>query len=389
MPGRIVIVGAGFAGVWSALSAKRLIKIHEQGEAFKVTVIAPQSCLVMRPRLYEANPSNMSQDIGPLFEASGIEFIHGSVDDIDTHSHMISYKSRAGTGQHVTYYRLILAAGSPVVRPQQVHGLEQHVHDVDSLEGAIKLEAHLNNLGAYPSSCARNTVVVCGAGFTGIELATELFKRLTLIKNPRIILVEAAGVLGPELGPGPRPVTTQALDELGIELRLGSPITAVDSEGVQIASGERIETMTTIWTAGVRATLLTQTIPGPKDKLSRLHVDRYLRAMSSERIFATGDAAYAASDSNGNYALMSCQHALQLGRVSVSGYNAAADLLGIPLFEYKQESYNCCLDLGAWGAVVTSGWDRKIHLSGELAKQAKIFINQRLIYTPDDCQQAL
>ncbi|KAK1656182.1 hypothetical protein BDP81DRAFT_487529 [Colletotrichum phormii] len=238
MSGSIIIIGAGFAGVWSALSARRLIKIHGQSEAFKVTVIAPQSCLIMRPRLYEANPSNMSQELGPLFEAS-----------------------------------------------------------------------------------------------------------------------EAAGVLGPELGPGPRPVITQALDELGIELRLGSPITAVESEGVQLASGEIIETMTTIWTAGVRATPLTQKIPGPKDKLSRLHVDRYLRAVSSERVFATGDAAYAASDSNGHYALMSCQHALQLGRVS--GYNAAADLLGVPLFEYKQESYNCCLDLGAWGAVVTSGWDRK------------------------------
>ncbi|KAF4780502.1 hypothetical protein HER10_EVM0012404 [Colletotrichum scovillei] len=387
MSGRIVIVGAGFAGVWSALAAKRLINIHSQAEAFKVTVLAPQPSLVMRPRLYEEDPSSMSQDLEPLFKACGIEFIHGSVDDIDVHSHTVSYRSSAGTEHLASYDRLILAAGSSVVRPKQISGLEQHAHDVDSMEGAVKLEVHLNRLGSYPSTTARDTVVVCGAGFTGIELATELLKRLSSIQNPRVILVEAAGVLGPELGPGPRPVITQALEELGIELRLASPITAVDSGGVQLATGEKIETMTTIWTAGVRATPLTQKIHGPKDKLSRLHVDRYLRATSSEHVFATGDAACAASDNDGHYALMSCQHALQLGRVS--GYNAAADLLGLPLYEYKQESYNCCLDLGAWGAVITGGWERKVRLTGEPAKQAKMYINQTLIYTPEDCHRAM
>ncbi|KAK0377060.1 hypothetical protein CLIM01_05593 [Colletotrichum limetticola] len=84
---------------------------------------------------------------------------------------------------------------------------------------------------------------------------------------------------------------------------------------------------------------------------------------------------------------MSCQHTLQLGRVS--GYNAAADILGVPLYEYKQECYNCCLDLGAWGAVITGGWERKVWLTGELAKQAKVYINQTLIYTPEDCHRAL
>lgn len=144
-------------------------------------------------------------------------------------------------------------------------------------------------------------------------------------------------MLGPDLGPGPRPVITQALKAIGIELRLASPITAVDPRGVQLASG--------------------------------------------------GDAAYAVFDSDEHHALMSCQHALQFGRVSE--YNAAADLFGVPLYEYRQESPNFCLDLGAWGAVVMGGWERKVRLTGELAKQAKMYINQTLIYTPDDCHLAL
>ncbi|UQC83479.1 uncharacterized protein CLUP02_08974 [Colletotrichum lupini] len=131
MSGRIVVIGAGFAGVWSALSAKCLINVHSQTEAFKVNVIAPQ----------------------PYF-ASGIKFIHGNIDDIDVQSPTVSYRSSTGTEHLTTYDRLILTAGSSVIRPEQVSGLAQHARDVDSLEGAIKLETHLNSLGAYPpTSC--------------------------------------------------------------------------------------------------------------------------------------------------------------------------------------------------------------------------------------------
>ncbi|KAK1506488.1 uncharacterized protein CCOS01_16540 [Colletotrichum costaricense] len=121
MSGRIVVIGAGFAGVWSALAAKCLINVHSQTEAFK---------------------------------ASGIKFIHGNIDDIDVQSPTVSYRSSTGTEHLTTYDRLILTAGSSVIRPEQVSGLAQHAHDVDSLEGAIKLETHLNSLGAYPpTSC--------------------------------------------------------------------------------------------------------------------------------------------------------------------------------------------------------------------------------------------
>lgn len=153
-----------------------------------------------------------------------------------------------------------------------------------------------------------------------------------------------------------------------------------------LASGERIAASTVVWTAGVKATTLTQQIPGPKDGLGRLQVDQHLRAEGAEHIFATGDAAYALADKD-HYALMSCQHALQLGRVS--GHNAMADLIGDSLVEYSQEAYVCCLDLGSWGACVSIGWDRKVKLTGERAKRVKRYINQELIYPPDDAGKAI
>jgi NADH dehydrogenase FAD-containing subunit len=228
---------------------------------------------------------------------------------------------------------------------------------------------------------------VCGAGFTGIELAAELPGRLGQDFKPRIILVDNAGEVGPELGLGPRPVITQALKDLGVETKLGSGVAEVGAKGVTLCSGEYIETMTAVWTAGVRATPLTEQIPGAKDSLSRLHVDQDLRVPSSKHVFATGDAARALTDTKGHYAMMSCQHAHLLGRVS--GYNAAADLLGEPKLPYSQTGYGTCLDLGAWGSVITRGWEREVKLTGDAAKRIKTSINQELIYPPSEAEEAI
>ena len=387
MSSKIVIIGTGFAGVWSALSAKRLIDLTHEDANIEVIVISPEPSLVIRPRLYEANASNMVHSLAPMFKNAGIKFIQGIVSTITTETRTVTVQTASGLESSTRYDRLILAAGSSVVRPRGIIGIEQHAFDIDSLQSATKLEDHIQNLSSLPATPARDTVVVCGAGFTGIELATELPKRLARIPDSRIVLVETAEQVGPELGPGPRPVITQALKDLGVEVKLGSAVAAIDADSVTLASGERIESKTVIWTAGVRATPLTQQIAGPRDGLCRLKVDQHLRVPSAGEVFATGDAAAALADTQGHYALMSCQHALQLGRVS--GHNAAADLLGEPLIEYAQAAYNCCLDLGSYGAVVSGGWERQIKWTGDLAKRVKCFINQKLIYPPRDAQEAL
>lgn len=388
MSSKIVIIGAGFAGVWSALSAKRLITCRSKESEVEIIVIAPEPVLVMRPRLYESKASSLIHPLETLFEEAGIRFVPGVVKTIHTERRAVEVQCASGFESTIDYDRLILAAGSSVVRPQGVAGIRQHAFDIDSLNSAVKLESHLNGLASLPASPGRDTVVVCGAGFTGIELAAELPRRLGHIANARVILIGNTDEVGPDFGSSPRSTITQALKDLGVEVRLGSGVKAVDPDGVTLASGERIQTKTAIWTAGVRATPLTQQIPGPKDALARLYVDQYLRVSSVDGVFATGDAACALADGKNQYSLMCCQHALQLGRVS--GYNAAAELLGERLMGYTQAAYNCCLDLGSWGALVTAGWEREnIKISGDIAKRVKCYINQQLIYPPTDAHQAL
>ncbi|ETS76464.1 hypothetical protein PFICI_11851 [Pestalotiopsis fici W106-1] len=385
LQGDIVIIGAGFGGVWSALAAQRLIKLKQK--ELQVIVIAPEPLLGIRPRYYEANVSNMACPLGPLFESAGIRFVQATVTGINTAGNFIEFEPKSGTDSKIQYERLILAAGSQVARPSQVSGIAKFAFDIDTIRSAAKLESHLENLASLPPTPARDTIVICGGGFTGLELATELPGRLGKHKQIRIILVESAKEIGPELGSGPRPAIKEALESLGIEVRLGLAVTAIDADAVHLASGERIDTKTAIWTAGMRATPLTQQIAGPRDALSRLHVDQWLRVPSTRNVYATGDTAYALADAEGHYALMSCQHALALGRIS--GHNAAAELLGEPMIEYSQPAYNTCLDLGAWGAVVTAGWHREIKLSGNSAKSVKTFINQKLIYPPQNVEDAL
>ncbi|PNP44384.1 hypothetical protein TGAMA5MH_03990 [Trichoderma gamsii] len=384
MAQKIVIVGSGFSGLFSALSARGLIEQNKDrvGNGIEVIMVAPEPKLVLKPRLYETNAAGMYAPLEELLHATGVRFTRGVVDVIRTKDKQVEVVSPTGERSNLSYDRLVLAAGSRLVKPN-VSGLREHAFTIDNIADAADLEAHLKRLASLPSTPKRNTVVVCGGGFTGIELATELPRRLRsifgMLETVRVVVIEKADVIGPDLGEGPRPVITQALGDLQVETRLGTAVGSIDANGIVTSSGERIDALTVVWTAGVEATPLTKQIPGETDDRGRLIVDRDLRVPSSPDVFATGDAACAQTD-EGNFTLMSCQHAIPLGRSC--GYNVAADLLKLPNQPYYQPSYGTCLDLGGWGAVMCNGWDRKITKSAGPAKEIKTWINGCVIYPP-------
>jgi NADH dehydrogenase len=382
MSKRILVVGAGFAGMWSALSAARLIDQHGRTD-IEVVLIAPEPHLHVRPRLYEENAAGMKAPLLDIFASTGVRFIQGTVERIHVERNEVDVLGADGTPSSMNYDRLVLATGSRLFRPQ-IPGLAQHAFSVDQVDEAATLEAHIKALATQPDTPARNTVVVAGGGFTGIETAAEMPARLRAALGAdakvRVIIVERNKEIGPDLGAGPRPVIVEALESLGVQWRLGAAVTSVDANGLSTSDGERIEASTVIWTAGVRASALTAQIPAERDALGRLHVDRNLRVLGVDTVYATGDVAYAATDDEGNHAMMSCQHAMNLGRSA--GHNVAADLLGDAPIPYSQPKYVTCLDLGPWGAVYTEGWEREVKMSGAQAKQLKTRINTEWIYPP-------
>ncbi|MGW7556586.1 NAD(P)/FAD-dependent oxidoreductase [Streptomyces rimosus] len=374
MSKQVVIVGAGFAGMYAALAAARLRDHHGVApDAIEIVVVAPEAAITLRPRLYESAPARMAAPLDALFDTVGVRFVAGWVDSSDGD----------GRRSEIRYDRMVLAAGSRLAMPA-LPGLSRFAFSVDQREDAVALERHLSALAERPWSTARNTVVVAGGGFTGIETAAEMPARLRAAlggdSDVQVIVVEQADAIGPDLGPGPRPVIEQALDALGVQRRLGVAVTAVDAQGITLSDGKRIDAATVIWTGGVTATPLTQELPAERDRAGRLLVDRDLRVPGVSSVFVAGDAASAQTDEAGHRTLMSCQHAMPLGRVA--GNNAMADLLGVPPAPYAQPRYVTCLDLGPWGAVLTEGWQREVQLAGAEAKALKRQINRQWIYPP-------
>lgn len=283
-------------------------------------------------------------------------------EQIDHYRNMVIYRN-GSIRESIHYHRLILATGSRLAQPA-IRGIGQYNFNNDKLPDADRLQRHLVALSEMPDTPSRNTVVVVGGGFTGIETAAEFPSRLreVLGKNTpvEVIVVGRANAIGPDLSPGSRPVIEQALVELGITVRPGVSVTAIDSDGVVLSDGSRIDSQTVVWTAGLQASELTRQIPAERDRLGRLHVTPELRVIGQECIFAAGDTAYLATDEQGHHTLMSCQHAMNLGRYA--GHNAAAELLHIPTIPCDQVNYVTCLDIGPWGAVQTEGRDRQVKL---------------------------
>jgi len=358
-------------------------------DSVEIVVVSPEPALVIRPRLYETAFAEMAPRLDALFEAVSVRHVPGLVELIDINGHTIEVVGKRGSDSTLGYDRLILASGSSLFMPD-IPGLSEHAFNVDQLDGATALDAHLQGLAREADTPSRNTVIVAGGGFTGIETAAEMPQRLRSILGDdaaiRVILLEKAQAIGPDLGPGPRPVIEKALGELGVEIRTGVSVAAIDKRGAMTTNGERIASSTVIWTAGMRASGLAQQVPGPRDRNGRLHVTADLRVEGVDDVFATGDVALAATDDAGNYALMSCQHAISLGRTA--GHNAAADLLGLPLLPYRQPKYVTCLDLGPWGAVYTEGWERTVKMTGADAKALKRQINTQWIYPPKPNREA-
>jgi NADH dehydrogenase len=384
MAQRLVIIGAGFAGMYAALSAARLRDANRASvRDLEIALVAPEPALVVRPRLYESNPESLTAPLRDVLAAIEVGYVQGTVETIDTHGRHIEVVMPRESRRILPYDRLVLATGSRLYRPA-IPGLADHGFSVDQLEDAISLDRHLHSLAARPLSQARNTVIVAGGGLTGIEVAAEMPARLRKILGQdadiRVIIVDRNPAIGPHMTAEARAIVEKALHDFRIATRLGVSIVALDESGVTLSDGVRIESETVIWVGGLRAAPLTVQIPGERDDLGRLLVDRDLRLPRAPGAFAAGDSCKAACDDIGNYTLMTGQHAARLG--AFAGNNAVAELLGLPTRHYHQKTYVTCLDLGEAGALFTRGWNRTVELVGEEAKKLKRQINTVWIYPP-------
>ncbi|OBK29733.1 NADH dehydrogenase [Mycobacterium asiaticum] len=374
---RVLVIGSGFAGLWAALgAARRLDELAVPAGTVEVTMLSAQPFHDIRVRNYEADLSACRIPLADLLDPVGVGQVTATVTGIDTAARTVT----TAAGATYAYDRLVLASGSRVCKPD-LPGLREFGFDVDSYDGAMRLADHLKRLAErLAATRGAGTVVVVGAGLTGIETACELPHRLReLGLAPRVVLVDHNAQVGSDMGDSARPVIEKALSDNGVEVRTGVGVNAITAASVSLSSGEQLEAATVVWCAGMRASALTEQLPATRDRFGRLAVDDHLRVMGVPSVFAAGDVAAARMDDE-HMSVMSCQHGRPMGRYA--GYNVISDLFGEPLLTLRIPWYVTVLDLGPVGAVYTEGWDRIVVAQGEQAKATKQTINTRRIYPP-------
>jgi NADH dehydrogenase len=298
---RVVIVGAGFGG----LSAAKALA----GSAFDVTVIDRHNYHLFQPLLYQVataglSPADIASPIrGILARAPNINVVLGKVSGVDTVRREV-----IAEGRRIPFDHLILATGAQHAYfghgdwAAFAPGLKT-IDDATYIRRRILLAFEKAETEADPAERARllNFVIV-GGGPTGVEMAgaiAELANR-ALAKDfrsidprcARIILVEAAPRLLTPFDPSLSEAAKRSLEQLGVEVRLGEAVTALDNEGVSVG-GERIEARTVIWGAGVMASPAGLWLGAETDRVGRVKVMPDLSVPGHPGIFVIGDTAAA------------------------------------------------------------------------------------------------
>ncbi len=384
MKKQILVLGGGFAGLWSAIGAARKLAEEAAESQVEIALVDRTTYHNIRVRNYEADLSDVCVPLADVLTPIGVRVLNGTVTDIDAANRRVAVQADDEI-RALAYDRLVVALGSELVRPP-VPGLAEHAFDVDTYAAAARLAAHIEGLAHGPATPGQFTAVVIGAGLTGIEVATELPERLRRVRARagtaapvRLVLVDRQPHVGSDMGESARPVIEAALHNLGIEQRVSAEVRRIGPSGVTLGSGETIAAATVIWCGGMRASPLCGKLAGPRDRFGRLEVDAFMRVKGAADVFAAGDVACAPIDGS-HASVMSCQHGRPMGRYA--GHNAAADLLGKPLLPLHIAWYTTILDLGPQGAVYTHGWDRQVIASGATAKATKQTINRLRIYPP-------
>ena len=298
----VVIVGAGFGGL---AAAKRLA-----GRAAEVTLVDRRNHHVFQPLLYQVataalSPADIAGPIRGIFsDAPNVRVLLDEVTGVAAADRTV----RLASGKSLSYDWLILATGAR----HSYFGHEEwapHAPGLKSIEDALAIRRRvllaLERAETETDPHRRQallTFVVIGAGPTGVEMAGAIaeltrrsasrdFRSITP-RCSRVILIEAGEHILPTFPPELSRAADTSLDELGVQLRLGAPVSDIGDGYVQWHN-ELISARTVVWAAGVQASPAAEWLGADRDRQGRIFVEDDLRVPGQPRIFAIGDTASA------------------------------------------------------------------------------------------------
>ncbi len=367
-PRRIVIAGAGYGGLVTALKLQKTMRTGEMD----VTLVNKHDYHYITTHLHVPAAGIESDDharvrISDYVDTRFIRFEKASIVRIDPERKVVELEG----GRKLDYDELVVGLGSET-ETFGIPGLAEHALAIRSLNGARMIRQHIAYMFAKykrePMRLDYLTIVVGGAGFTGSEFIGELADRLPKLcaefdidpQLVRLYNVEAAPVALP---PGlPAELVEYGMDVLrrkGVEYRIGTAIQACTPAGVQLSDGDFIRAATVIWSGGIRGNRLLEEA-GFETKRGRVEVDAMLRSLQHPSVYVTGDCAIVMGAEGRPYP-PTAQIAVQQG--ANVARNIAASIRGWELTPFNYDYKGTIASLGKgeavgliWGNRPIKGW---------------------------------
>ncbi len=329
----IVIIGAGYAGLMTALR----LAGKDKGRRTEVTLINPEAVFVERIRNHQfaVHPRAYHHPIRHMLGNRPIRFLQATVTGIDPERRVVTVHSD-GTTHEVRYDRLVCAAGS-ITGGRTIPGVSQHTCNVATADEAARLRPALH---ALPSG---SRVAVIGGGLSGIETAAEIAETLPHL---RVMLI-TAGEFGEHLSPGGRAYLHDTFRLLQVEVRAQVRVQCVEQDALIVsAEGEqdkRIPFDLTVWTGALEAAPLVRTAGLPVNAKGQILLDPCLRSQTYPDIYGAGDCATTPEEVEVPLR-MACSVAQAMGAHVAD--NVLASLDGRPLQPFQFGYPWQCISLG-------------------------------------------
>ena len=327
MGARILIVGGGYVGMYTALRLERRL-----GREHAITLVTPENFMLYQPFLPEVaggtiDPRAVVVPLRRVLERT--DLTSGEVERIDHDRKTAVVRLAGDERREVTYDHVVIGPGS-FSRVLPIPGLAEHAVGFKTVSEAIYLRNRVlsqmdkaDELADPRARFAALTFVFVGAGYAGIEALGELedLAREALELYPtlsehdmRWVMVEAGDAILPELGPSLATYARDRLEHRGIEIRTGTRLESIEDGVVRLSDGEEFRAETVVWTAGVKPSPLARRSGLPVDEHDRLRVDAFLRVVERPGAWGAGDVAAVPDQATGGLAPPTAQHALRQAR---------------------------------------------------------------------------
>ena len=369
MAQRIVVVGAGFAGLKCVERLERKLRRElDRGET-EVVLVSPHDYMLYLPLLPQVAAGVITAQAVtvPLPRATRrAHRVPGTVIGVDMDRKVVIIRKISEDEIELPYDRLVLTPGS-VTRKLDIPGLGDHALGMKNLAEAAFLRDHVisqlelaNASTDEAERAARCQFVVVGGGYAGTETAAclQLLTEAALKRFPRLdpalvrwTLVDIAGRLMPELGQKLGEQALELLRRRGVEIRLETGVTEVTEDTVSLDDGTTLPCRTLVWTAGVTSSPLVKAL-GLELVRGRVKVRADMTVEGRPGVFVLGDSAAVpdlTQDEEGAICPPTAQHATRQA-ITVAD-NVIASLQGRPLTDYKHHDLGLVVDLGGSQAV--------------------------------------